>query len=91
MSSVRIFTNLNAKQYAELTKWCVRNDRSMSYAISRAVSDHLIAVEAPYSGEADIKVMSRTAPENAAAVKERGDIGWRWINAAVERLCTSSG
>lgn len=90
MSSARIFTNLNARQYAELTKWCVRNDRSMSYAISKAVTDHLSDVTEPYAGDADIKVMSRTTPENAVAVKERGGVGWRWVNAAVERLVSDN-
>lgn len=87
--SPRIFTNLNARQYAELTKWCIRNDRSMSYAVSRAITDHINDVE-PYTGEADIKVMARTTPENVSAVKVRGGTGWRIINAAVERMLSDA-
>lgn len=82
---VRIYTKLNAQQYAELTKWCIRNDRSLSYVVSHAVTKYLPRVT-PYAGDAGIKVMSRTTPENAAAVKERGGTGWRWVNACVQEL-----
>lgn len=86
--SPRVFTNLNARQYASLTQWCIRNDRSMSYAVSRAITDHIDTVE-PYTGDADIKVMARTTPENVSAVKARGGTGWRVITACVVRLMES--
>lgn len=83
--TARIFTNLTTRQYADLTRWCTRNDRSISYAVSRAVTDHLGDVE-PYRGDAGIKVMSRTTQANATAVKARGGIAWRWINACVQEM-----
>lgn len=85
----RVFTNLNARQYASLTQWCIRNDRSMSYAVSRAITNHIDDVE-PYTGDADIKVMARTTPENVSAVKAHGGTGWRVITAAVERMLSDA-
>lgn len=88
---MRVFTNLSITQYAQLTKWCIANDRSMSYAISKALTDHLSSVTSPYDGEANIKVMSRTTPENASAIKERGGTGWRWTTAAIQEMLECSG
>lgn len=85
MGNPRVFTNLNADQYLALTRISIRDDRSISWLVSKAITDHIDAVE-PYSGDADIKVMARTEPENVASVKARGGTGWRWINAAVERM-----
>lgn len=83
--SPRIFTNLIARQYASLTQWCIRNDRSMSYAVSRAITDHINDVE-PYTGDADIKVMSRTSEANAQALRAYKGKSWRYVNACVQRL-----
>lgn len=81
----RIHTNLTGKQLAALTKWCIRNDRSTSYAVSQAVTRFLGTVE-PYEGEADYKVMSRTSEANATALKAYHGKAWRYVNACVQRL-----
>lgn len=85
MTSVRIFTNLNDEQLLKLTALSIRQDRSISWLISRAVTLHLDDVT-PYEGDADHKVMSRTTPENAERVKAKGGTNWRWVNACVERM-----
>jgi hypothetical protein len=81
----RVFTNLTADQYLKLTRISIRDDRSISWLVSKAITDHIDAVEA-YTGDATIKVMARTTPENIASVKGLGGTGWRWINAAVDRM-----
>ncbi len=82
----RIHTNLTDAQLIKLTAWCIRNDRSQSYAVSHAVTRFLDTVE-PFQGDAPHKVMARTTPENVEALRaHRGDM-WRYVNACVERLC----
>lgn len=83
--SPRIHTRLNATQLAALTKWCIQNDRSTSYAVSHAVTRFLGTAE-PYQGDAGYKVMSRTTEANVAALNEyRGEM-WRIVNGCVQRL-----
>lgn len=82
----RIHTLLTREQYIRLTKRAIRDDRSESYLVSRAIERYLPTVTEPYKGEAIMKVQIRTAAENIEAVKARGGTAWRWINAAVERM-----
>lgn len=82
----RIHTLLTPEQYLKLTALCIRDDRSEAYVVSRAIERHLNTVTEPYQGDATIKLQFRTTPENVAAVKDRGGVAWRWINACVQEM-----
>lgn len=83
---MRIFTNLTARQLADITKLSIREDRSISWLISRAVTLYIDDI-LPYEGSADFKVMARTTPENGEKIKQfPHGTQWRAVNAAVQKL-----
>lgn len=82
----RVFTNLTTAQLAALTVISVKEDRSLSWLVSKAITDHIDTVQ-PYEGDADEKVMARTSPANVAKLaKCEANKRWRYINACVQRL-----